>query len=258
MIDLDPLADARARLISDADRAIWDRALQNAQTLSPVRRGLVEAALALVSLQPTDLAYQQALYPFDPPAQARQLATHQSGCGLTYEAEMRAIGVDEPLLYGPVGPRSIHGGREYPIALERDDESRWGGLTDCAVWTTQNQPEPGDACVIGCSACRGVWSRNSYASEHEFLVVLVDGDVVHSVDGGQPSIALRTRRLVTVAGSRELWAADMAATLTAADMRPSKGRRFLSILRADGLRLRPSATADTDPAPPMERCVDLE
>lgn len=215
--------------------------------LSVPRWTVIAALLPLVGLEVGDPRYQNAIYPFDPPSQRVPLARRQSGCGLTTEVGWRAIKVASTDLWLPAGTRAVRGGRLYPVALERDLALRWG-----AARTPDPKsgalPLEGDAVVIGCAGCRGVWAKGTPNFEHEFTVAKTDyapngaSNLLHSIDGGQPGIHCRTRALVWC-GPREdeLWAAavedDGSVRMDAADMRPVKGRRVLFWVDTDALQL---------------------
>lgn len=229
------------------DKEILARALAEADQLSPARAAIVRALVPLVGLEPLDAAYQEAVYPYDPPSQRRALALRQSSCGLTAEIGWRAAGVADPRLMIAAGTRAVTGGTSYPLALEVDDAKRWGAWREPGPMALA-RPLPGDGVVVGCSSCRGVWSKGQGAFEHIFTVVATDyavsssSEIVHSIEGGQPGIHTRTRALV-VCGPRgdELWAAALddegAYRLDPADMRPTKGRRVLGWYDAYALKL---------------------
>lgn len=254
MIQQENLADARGRLTTDEDRSLFDEALRRAQTLEPFARDVVEAALSLAELHPADLLYQQTIYPFDTPAAAKQMALGdghnppQSGCGLTTEEVWRRGGVQHPILRAPYASRVIAGGIRYAVTLEKHIAVERGSWLD-AAHLSSIEIEPADAVIIGCKTCPGVWARNTFRDEHELTAIAVDriedddGNVttlIHSLDGGQPHIALRTRKLVFVPDRNEVWLADLRATIEA-DGRPSKGRRILGLIRARRLASRLAA-----------------
>ena len=254
MIQQDDLADALGRLTNQGDKDIFGAALERAQTLDPSTRDMIEYGLSMAGLSPSDLAYQQHLYPFDPPASAADMAKTQSGCGLTTEAIWRAGKVADARLRLPYGPRSVAGGVLYAVSLEKAIAQHHGAWFD-ASRTGFAAFEPGDAPIIGCKGCPGLWARNTFTDEHEFTVLYVedDGVTVHSLDGGQPGIAIRTRRVVFVPEHKEIWMASLDATVER-DGRPSKGRRLLGIARSV-LLLR---ELDTEPPPSPSPSPSLE
>ncbi len=227
------LSDARSRLVSDVDRDIWDRTLENAQSEPPALRAMLECALSMCGLEQSDLAYQQHLYPFDTPSQALAMAKSQSGCGLTTEEIWRAGGASNPALTLSYAWRVARGGVLYAVALEKEialEAKAWQDTRNVSAAL-----ERCDALIIGCKGCPGPWAKNTFTDEHEFTIVLMetlaDGTIlVHSVDGGQPGIALRTRKLV-LTDSGETWLASLDAVIEA-DGRPSKGRRLQGYSRA--------------------------
>lgn len=251
MITLDELAAARGRADEAGDVEIFDAALRRAQTLEPHVRALLEQALVLVGRVQSDPEYQAALYPYDTASQADQMARAQSGCGLVTEACWRAAGIDDKRLhlsYAARLPRKL-----YAVTLEKMIAEEHGAWADGVVARADlgELIEPGDALIIGCKSCRGEWSRASANLEHELVVLFTeraeDGSLlVHSVDGGQPHVAIRTRRYVDVPLPRaEAWLADRAASIMS-DGRPSKGRRLLGFSRA---RLLPVAAVAAPPDP---------
>jgi hypothetical protein len=209
---------------------------------TPGRASILMALAKLVGLEPSSTAYQNAVYPFDSPTVASELAASQSGCGLVTEVGERAFPVDEDALYLPVSKRSQLGGRDYPIALERDDAGKWGGWIDCTIWDKGKRDPlflPADPVIIGCSSCPGVWSKGGVVVEHELTTLFFDPITMTlwSIDGGQPGVKVRTRKVIEVSAHRELWLGNLDANgncaLDPADGRPTVGRRVLGIINAD-------------------------
>lgn len=230
--------------LSDSDKAFLAQLQTDLGQLDPVRASILLSLIPLIDLDPQDPDYVANLYPFDDPAQAKQLALHQSSCGITTEVGWRAVPVDEPVLYTPIGKRSSTGGRQYPVALERDDALKWDASTECTIWTGGKPwPTPGDAMIVGCASCQGVWSKDTFRSEHEFTVARVEADgTIWSADGGQPGVRIRKRRLVEVPSRKELWVAqletDGSVRMDASDMRPMVGRRVLCYIDASKLKVK--------------------
>lgn len=210
---------ARKRLTTDADRAIFDRAYAESFALPHVPQNVVQEALCLVGLVPSDLEYQQRLYAWDDPRQAHDMALHQSGCGLTREACLDAAGVAGP--WSCVSYASRIG---TALSAEIASAKKAGAWVDVRAGAAFD-PHGGDGVVIGCSSCPGVWGKGGLALEHVLGVLYRDGDLIMSADGGQPAILLRTRRIVEVRG--EVWLASVDATMDPHDGRPSKGRRVM-------------------------------
>lgn len=212
---------------------------------NPRRASMLMALVPLVGLDPSSMFYQQTVYFFDSPAVAADLAKRQSGCGLVTEVAWRAVPVREEGLYVPVAGRSAKGGRLYPVALERDVAMEWGACLNLATWDgDRGIPSfaPGDAFIIGCSGCGGVWGKGGLAVEHEFTVAYCDStapDILISIDGGQPGCRIRRRKIVLVPARKEIWVGNLDASgvcaIDPADGRPVRGRRILSIIDADAL-----------------------
>lgn len=239
MIEGDALSDARSRLKSDGDRDIFDRALAAAQGEDPFIRAMLECGLSMAGLEPADLAYQQHLYPFDTVEQARAMALSQSGCGLTTEEIWREGAVADSRLKMAYATRVKLGGTSYAVACEKSIAlscDAWTNLVKCETSIPRAAVLTADAWIIGCKGCPGEWARLTGTYEHEFSCLLVedDGVTVHSIDGGQPGIALRTRKLVWAEAHHELWLASLDATI-GPDGRPSKGRRAQGFTRVRDL-----------------------
>lgn len=202
--------------------------------------------------------YVRRVFPFDEWKVAYQYAATASACGIVTEIGWRYAGVDWPVIYQPYTKRVAKG--QFAVV----EEIKAGKVCACAScakvqgcwidtvhWTEGGQlPLPGDAPTIGCASCGGDWSRNSFNGEHEYTVLCYDPDVpgtYHSLDGGQPGIAFRTRATVQVftgedsEGRRtgELWVAAVdkqGRPLMASDGRPSTGRRMVGYVSVPGLQ----------------------
>jgi len=196
-------------------------------SLSDVRAARVRWALSHVGLDPGDAAYLAAVYPHDHPSRRAALARHQSGCGIVDEAAWEAAGVRVPGYELGYDRRGAGAGLP-PISAVVQMAQRSGAWVDPV--TVGVVPLPGDALVLGCASCPGVWSRGDLASEHVAIVVATrrsystDACTVHSVDGGQPGIRPRSRSLVWC--GRELWSAPTEYAI-GPDGRPTRGRRVL-------------------------------
>ena len=205
------------------------------------RQAWIDAARSYVGLEPSDASYVDRVYldhverPTDlQKAQARQMAREQSGCGLVWEAIARDVGATGPWEY----LRRWYG-----------EPSRIGGVIRDMVATAkkagawrrpgQGMPQPGDAVVIGGPAPE--WSRDSLVAEHVLLVTSADGAELHSIDGGQPGVAERTRILVQTPQG-ELWLADRASGV-GPDGRPTKGRRVQGWIDAPSIETAGGAGA---------------
>lgn len=211
-------------------------------------------------------------FPFDTPAyqQAMGMAAKNnktSLCGITTEVGWRYAGVQDPMLYGPYADRVSKG--QYTVAQQLAFAKQVGAWVDALPWI-EGTPLPGvaDAPIIGCTSCGEGYARGVKNLEHEYSIACYDPDlgpgIHHSIDGGQPGVAWRTRGLVEVwtgelpDGRRkgELWAAGLdksGQVVLAADGRPVVGRRFLGYSSIDllprgapeGPCIAPSSVAST-------------
>ena len=255
------------------DQEIREAAREAQRVIGAPRCAWIREALALEGLEVNDANYLQAVYldAIDATpsgmqiAQARQMARTQSGCGLVWEAQARRLGVTWPLLWRFYGLRVINP-LENTISASREFARRCGAWIDASTWTEGRPfPREGDGLHIGGTDPR--WVRGEIASDHVFTVVAWHGELMHSIDGGQPGIHLRTRALVEVwTGSRggqrtgELWAAQVdretGRPLLDGQGRILRGRRVAGWI--DPTRLpydRPPACLpgeETDPAYPDE------
>ena len=210
---------ARLRLTSATDRDLFERAYAEAMGLPHTVQAVVLEALALVGLQPAMLEYQARLFPRDTIAQARQMALKMSSCGLTRETCLDTAGIAGQ--WTGVAYASRIGSALSAEIIAAKKAGAWVDVAGGAAF----DPHPGDGVVIGCSSCPGVWGKGGFSMEHVLGVVLVDGDMITSVDGGQPGILLRTREIRTM--GRETWLATVGCPMDSADGRPTKGRRVL-------------------------------
>lgn len=251
MNDLDDFANARGRL-TGGDVAIFDVALEALQSMPAAPRALVEAILCRAgSVKGPELAAW--MLPHDAQPWAAAYLLKASTCAMTRERGLEIAGVDAPFARRPYVTR-IGTALSAEIAFARAH----GAWVDATHWTEGGLlPDLGDGVVIGLPGpgTPGVWSKGAgYGGAHIFTALHADGDLLHSVDGGQgaPDIALRTREIVEVPG--ELWMGIVGAPRDAADMRPSRGRRVLGWIQTGKLPLvappvEVSPIADTLPPP---------
>ena len=233
--------------LSASDALLMDTLRKNMDNMNGVRLAVLDSLVDLVGCDTSDPQYYNVVYAYDPANQRLGLATHQSGCGLVTEVGWRGAGVRSAQLRFPVGVRSSKGGVLYPVALEKSIAQ------DSKAWVEPAQgkrPLDGDAVIMGCAQCPGVWGQGTYVMEHEFTIALLersmhfDGtDLVHSIDGGQPGVRLRTRALVetVVNGRFELWAANLATNggyMLDAVGRPTVGRRVMGWSDVDALPIQ--------------------
>jgi len=179
---------------------------------------------------------------------AYAMAAVQSTCGVTTEAIWRYARVDQPKIYEFYGHASRLGSA---VGLEMTTAKAAGCWIDGIPWVEGSKlPEPGDAMICGCSSCGDSWARGSHNTEHEFTVTSWLGGLMHSVDGGQPGVAIRSRGLVecwtgtNADGKRtgELWVGVVSPDGTVAmssDGRPAQGRRCLGYTDVAGLPFLP-------------------
>ena len=179
---------------------------------------------------------------------AYNMASAQSSCGITTRRVWRYAGVDAPQIYDFYGNDNRLGSAvRYEISFAQSV----GAWVSGTPWVEGTDfPREGDASVIGCSSCGPSYVRGGiFGGEHEFTTVCWLDGLMHSVDGGQPGIALRTRALVEVwtgedkDGRRtgELWAGAVDANGNCpmgADGRPATGRRYVGFSSAALLPLR--------------------
>lgn len=204
-----------------APRCAWIReavALEKLEINDP--RYVDRVYLAAIDGTPTATQRQQAI----------QMARTQSGCGLVWESQARTLAVHWPLLWKFYGARVINA-RENTISAARDFAKKCGAWVDALAWRRgRGFPKEGDALHIG--GTDPAWVRGEIASDHVMTVVAWAGELLHTIDGGQPGIRLRTRALVEVwtrPDSGELWAAQVDRSTGLPDLdasgRPRRGRR---------------------------------
>jgi hypothetical protein len=137
----------------------------------------VLAALALEGLAFGPVAgrddYVTALYPYDSRGSALSQARGQSSCGLTCEAILRAVGVDEP---NQPYERSWHAPiqRLPAVVWQRERAKRCGAWVDATRWdASRSLPIIGDMVEID-------------GPSH--VLTIIDGERFEcvSIDGGQP------------------------------------------------------------------------
>lgn len=202
---------------------------------------VVCTALAQVGLSYSSarLPYLALCYPGDTAADAAEMGRSQSSCGLVARGILRVAEVDGRLLFGG-----------QAVDVLRDPYARLMRLgcyaltllevlgQDRGLWVPARagaEPEPGDVLVIGAE------SHGWGGGEHALTCTGRDGDRVDSVDGGQTdpgnsfhptATRARSRTLIRVADTDELWLADAPAL---AEGRPVAGRRIQGWLRAGEL-----------------------
>ena len=228
------------------DTELLTRIKESLEDADEIPRRILTAQIPLLGLEPSSSLYQETIYYYDNPGRRKDLASKQSGCGLFTEYGWLAAGVTDNRLKIPVDTRSSEGGLLYPITLEIDIAEKMGAIR----WKDGDSqesfdPQQGDALIIGCKSCPGIWAKNTYTVEHEFTIALVDLSyaaasfmTIHSFDGGQPGIAVRTRSVVFGPGN-EVWLANTDENgfyEIDSDRRPVKGRRVLKCINVTKLQ----------------------
>ncbi len=240
------------------DAEIHAATIARLPSLSPVRAAIVADVLALDGLEPSSARYRDELYPADHPSRRPALAAGQSSCGIVVEHGWRAAQIDAPEIYGSYDSRGARGGIVAPLTYSVHLARAEGCWRQPDV-KTGALPLEGDAVCVGdpsgAGGTPGVWAKGGgFGGAHICTVVATSyavssaAAIVHSVDGGQPGIHVRTRALVWCGpGGAELWAAsldDEGGYTLDADGRPTKGRRVFGWVDVDGLPLRRAALAE--------------
>lgn len=183
---------------------------------------IAEACVGVRS-RPDDEA--RLMLPHDPLEAAVAYLRKRSTCALFGRAVMRLLGHEAPELEQPYLPRD---------GLAVNDVVRLGQRA--GAWRTPDGaelPPHGSIVLIGSMLPGGrpdpAYVRGTGATEHVLVVTTlwmgVDGDSrLGSVDGGQPGVEYRTRRLVWT--GRELWLGHTEHG-EGADGRPLVGRRVV-------------------------------
>lgn len=190
------------------------------------RRGGVLVAGACVGVHLDLEAACRLMLPHDRPAWARGYLPRRSTCGLFARAYALLLGAEHHALDVPYEPRDGQAVADV-VAV-----ARAGG-----AWREAGagvEPLAGDVVLIGRANPDGTpdpaYVRGMRATEHVLVVTGVDGDLVRSVDGGQPGVERRERRVVRAGPhGRELWLAALETRLSP-DGRPLIGRRAVGWL----------------------------
>lgn len=160
----------------------------------------VLAALALEGLAFGPVAhrddYVTALYPYDSRGSALSQARGQSSCGLTCEAILRAVGVDEP---DQPYERSWHAPiqRLPAVVWQRERAKRCGAWVDATHWTADRQlPIVGDMVEID-----GPSHVLTIIDGERFECVSIDGGQTDAQNESRPTaISRRARTFVEIGG----------------------------------------------------------
>lgn len=143
--------------------------------------------------------------------QAREMAEKLSLCGLVYEDQARAAGVAWPLLFKFYGER-FKVPMEQAVTAPRAFAQKVGAWVDAINWNGRAMPREADGVIMGDNT--RAMARGPIAYQHMELLVLWGEGLAHSVAGGQPGIAIRTRAFLPVerpGHAPELWAAHCNA-----------------------------------------------
>lgn len=227
-------------------------------TVDGVRAKILNTVARLVGSDPADDIYVANVYPCDNFVDGKSMALVQSGCGLVTEVGWRGPDilshpdhgiVDDARLYMPYAQRVSRGGTYYAVALESDIAHKHGAWVSGEPWIEGTPlPRAADAIIMGNNT--SAYARGGMAYQHEATAAYWhDAKNMTSIDGGQPGVRLRTRRLVEVwtgknaSGVRigELWCANLDAGGNCAmgpDGRPAVGRRVVGYVNVSKLRLR--------------------
>ena len=234
-----------------SDDEIRAMAIEQAGAHGEPRCRFVTGVLPLAGM--TDVEAADLFFPADPHDVAVAMAKGMSTCGLTTEVGWRFANVLADVLYKSYQARLKKS--EFAVTMEKVIAGENDTWVSAIPWVEGTPlPDVGDAPIIGCKSCGEAWARNVTNLEHEYTVVANDpkgGGLHHSVDGGQPGIAFRSRCWIEVwtgtnaAGQRtgELWAGTCNAQgepQIAYDGRPVSGRRAIGYTRVTGLPLGPS------------------
>lgn len=166
--------------------------------------------------------YVELLFPHDEPRAAKQFAAGMSSCALTVLAAWRDLGLDDPELQAPYAKR-IGKAVADVVAIAK----RHGAWVDCVATPPSKVPLPGPGDVVlhgrnkpvGATPQQlGAWKRDWGGDEHVLTVVDVRGDVVISIDGGQPGIAEKARTWTVKGGQVWLGARRVVGYCRASDL----------------------------------------
>lgn len=177
----------------------------------------IAEACAGLSFATDPTRYTSLLFPFDEPSKARAMAKTMSSCALFALAVLRLMGVEHPALSAPYASRLGKAVSDV-LAVAAD----LGALRKPGP---DAMPAAGDPVLIGQNGAPRAWVRGTGAGEHVLVTTGIDGDIIDSVDGGQPGLERRSRRLVRV--GNEMWLATLASR-TEADGRPNPARRIVT------------------------------
>lgn len=172
------------------------------------------------------------MLPFDEPEEARDyLRSGKSTCGLTGKGYVTLLGSDHRVLLAPYLPRD--GQAIADLVLVARDGGAWRTPEPQGL-----EPLAGDVILIGHMLHDGspdpAYVRGTRATEHIVIMTGRDGQLLESVEGGQPGVERRTRRVVRV--GRELWLAHTEHGV-GPDGRPLVGRRVVGWLSVGDLPL---------------------
>ena len=235
------------------DQELRDKGREAQASLGSPRCAWTREAWALEGLDPTDPRYVSALFlealDRTPTGQERarsvDMARRLSSCGIFWEALARRAGVRFPLLWKFYDLRSVIS-MEQAITADVAFAQKAGAWIDAATWRHgRHFPREGDGVIVGDNTA--AWARGNVSTYQHLLVVVAWAyECLHSIDGGQPGIRLRSRALVEVWTGRdaggprgELWESRVDLStgrpLLDATGRPLHGRRVLGWIDASRL-----------------------
>jgi len=183
-----------------------------------LRQAACDYALSLVGLGywngPVQRAgYEKAIFPYDSPAAAAEMAAKLSSCALCCESVLRSVKVNDPRLYVPYGPRSTgHGlpavALQKQIALENGAWTSSVSFYDPIDLPGTSYPQEGDMVLQGLGGGGAAWFRTPYPFEHVWTLTSWDADkkAFSSVDGGEPDIEKKRKQFYS-SSDGELWVA---------------------------------------------------
>lgn len=163
------------------------------------------------------------MLPHDAVAAARLYLPKRSTCALFARGYVLCLGGEHKFLDAPYLPRD--GQAVADVKAIAQAGGAWREPTPDAL------PLAGDVVLIGRALPDGspdpAYVRGTKATEHVLVATGLEGDILWSVDGGQPGVEVRSRRVLRV--GRELWLGHTERG-TDTSGRPLVGRRVVGWL----------------------------
>lgn len=248
------------------DKEILSNALNLAATLGGRRGALLLDLLPCAGWEVTDSRFVQRVFldalDGTPPTnlqrkQAEQMAEGLSSCAIFWESGARNISVAWPLLWKFYGLRCVIG-IEQAVTADEAFARQVGAWVSALDWQAGSQfPREADALIIGGRPGAYIGTTDS---PHMLTVALWEGGYLHSIDGGQPGIGLRSRALVEVfppARRGELWLANVDPATGAVPLgptgRPRVGRQVIGWINPERLPYTTTRPDDGENTYPDER-----